>query len=207
MRKFTENELVIATHNAGKVREIAALLSPYIDHFVSSGDLGIDAPEETGTTFLENSKIKALASAASSGKIALADDSGFAVAALDGQPGVYSADWAELPDGSRDFLMAMGKVHDALLAIPEDQRITSAAFICVLTLAWPDGHTESFEGRVEGDVTFDPRGDKGFGYDPIFIPKGHDLTFAEMEPQEKHRISHRADAFKKLVSACFESVL
>lgn len=199
MRTFTEKELVLATHNKGKVREIADLLSPYIDSFVSAGDLGFPVPDETGTTFHENAAIKALASAKASGKVALADDSGFAVSALDGAPGVYSADWAELPDGSRDFLMAMERVNEEA----GDAADRSAAFICVLTLAWPDGHTESFEGCVEGQLSWPPRGDKGFGYDPIFVPGGSDKTFAEMEPAQKHEISHRADAFKKLVEACF----
>lgn len=199
MRKFTEKELVLATHNKGKVREIADLLAPYVDSFVSAGDLGFPVPDETGTTFHENAKIKALASAKASGKVALADDSGFAVSGLNGAPGVYSADWAELPDGSRDFKMAMGRVHDELGGA-KDRR---AAFLCVLALAWPDGHTESFEGRVAGEVVWPARGEKGFGYDPIFVPEGYDLTFAEMEPSEKQRISHRADAFEKLVKACF----
>ncbi|MGB0719985.1 MAG: RdgB/HAM1 family non-canonical purine NTP pyrophosphatase [Bdellovibrionales bacterium] len=199
-RFFNGDELVIATHNAGKAREISDLLKPYVARFYTAGDLGLSEPEETASTFTGNAELKALAAAKASGKPALADDSGLAVAALNGEPGIYSARWAVQPDGSRDFAAAMRKVEDAL----GDVQDRSAAFICVLSLAWPDGHVESFEGRVDGALEFPPRGDKGFGYDPIFVPKGYDLTFAQMEPEAKHAISHRADAFAKLVDGCFE---
>ena len=199
MRKFTEKELVIATHNAGKAREISDLLKPYADRFYTAGELDLPEPEETAETFTGNAELKALAAAKASGKPALADDSGLAVTALGGNPGIYSARWAVIEDGSRDFSFAMEKVRDALGHM-EDR---SAAFVCVLSLAWPDGHVESFEGRVEGELVFPPRGDKGFGYDPIFVPQGYTLTFAEMNPSDKHAISHRADAFKKLVQGCF----
>ncbi|MEM7680267.1 MAG: RdgB/HAM1 family non-canonical purine NTP pyrophosphatase [Pseudomonadota bacterium] len=199
MRKFEGSELVVATHNAGKVREISELLNPYVETFYSADDLDLPVPEETGTTFHENSVLKALAAATASGKPALADDSGLAVNALGGAPGVVSADWAEKSDGSRDFDMAMARVHEEM-GNAEDK---SAAFVCVLTLAWPDGHFESFEGRVEGQIVSPARGDKGFGYDPIFIADSYDMTFAEMAPDEKQAVSHRADAFKKLVEAVF----
>ena len=200
-RFFSADDLVIATHNAGKAREISDLLKPYVSKFYTAGDLDLPEPEETETTFVGNAELKALAAAKASGKVALADDSGLAVSALNGDPGIYSARWAVKEDGSRDFGYAMDRVKEAL-GSSEDR---SAAFICVLTLAWPDGHVESFEGRVEGALEFPPRGDKGFGYDPIFVPNGYDITFAEMEPPDKHAISHRADAFEKLVSACFEN--
>lgn len=199
MKKFTGNELVLATHNQGKVREIADLLKPYIDKFYSAGELNLPSPEETGTTFVENAELKARASALAIGKPALADDSGLAVSALGGAPGVVSADWAEKEDGTRDFDMAMARVHKEM----GDAEDRSAAFICVLSLAWPDGHIESFEGRVNGEIIMTARGEKGFGYDPIFVPSGYDITFAEMDAAEKHKISHRADAFKKLVQSCF----
>lgn len=195
-RKFTGSELVIATHNPGKVREIADLLGPYVSSFESAGALGLPEPEETGATFIENAKIKALAAAMASGKPALADDSGLSVKALGGDPGVYSARWA---GPEKDFSLAMRKVEEAL----GDSADRSAAFLCALALAWPDGHVEVFEGRVSGCMIYPPRGEKGFGYDPVFVPDGYDVTFAEMEPAEKHRISHRAAAFARLVEACF----
>lgn len=200
-RFFQDSELVIATHNKGKAREISDLLKPYIPTFYTAHDLDLPEPEETETTFRGNAELKALASAQATGKPALADDSGLSVAALGGDPGIYSARWAENEDGARDFNLAMQKVQDAL----GDSDDRSAAFICALTLAWPDGHVETFEGRVDGVICAEPNGDKGFGYDPIFVPNGFDVTFAEMAPQEKHKISHRADAFKQLVSACFEA--
>lgn len=195
-RKITEDELVIATHNPGKAKEIAALLGQYIARFETSGALGLSEPVEDGATFIENALIKARSAAQESGKLVLADDSGLAVSALGGDPGIYSARWG---GPEKDFNLAMAKVHEAL----DDNQDRSAAFICVLALAWPDGHTEVFEGRVEGDIVWPMRGDKGFGYDPIFVAKGYDITFAEMDPQAKHDISHRADAFKKLVESCF----
>lgn len=193
MLDLRKEELVIASHNEGKVREIADLLTPYASHFYSAAALGLEEPEETGTTFIANALLKAKAAALGSGKVALADDSGLSVTALGGDPGIYSARWAGNP---RDFNKAMEKVNSEL----GDQEDRSAAFICVLALAWPDGRTETFEGRVEGNIVWPPRGDKGFGYDPIFTATGMNRTFAEMEPDEKHAISHRADAFEKLKS-------
>ena len=195
--KFTGDELLIATHNPGKASEISDLLRPYVGSFYTASDLGLDEPEETGATFIENAEIKARAAANASGKIALADDSGLAVNALGGEPGIYSARWA---GPNKDFHAAMQKIHEQL----EGAEDRSAYFVCALTLAWPNGHTESFEGRVNGEIIWPPRGEKGFGYDPFFVPEGYNLTFAEMDPEEKHAISHRADSFKKLVSGCFE---
>lgn len=200
-RFFSEKELVIATHNDGKAKEIAELLGPYVSKFKTSKELKLPDPEETGKTFIANAELKARSAMRHSGQAALADDSGLSVYALDGDPGIYSARWAEKEDGTRDFYWAMDKVKEALSA-SHDKR---AAFVCVLSLAWPDGHIESFEGRVEGILSFPPKGDKGFGYDPIFVPNGYIETFAEMEPNQKHEISHRKDAFEKMVEACFLS--
>jgi len=203
-RKLTPGRLVIASHNEGKVREITALLGPHGMDPVSAGSLGLPEPEETGTTFAENAKIKALASATASGLPALADDSGLDVAALGGRPGVYTADWAERQwfegEKGRDWYMAMGKVEGLLCEIgPDVDR--GAAFVCTLCLAWPDGETALFEGRVAGALVWPPRGLNGFGYDPVFQPAGHALTFGEFEPAAKHAISHRADAFRTLIAA------
>ncbi len=195
-RRFDQNKLVIASHNAGKVREIDALLQPFNVDVVSAGALGLDEPDETGETFIDNALLKAHAAAKASGLPALADDSGLSVSALSGAPGIYSARWAG-PD--KDFNVAMAKVEE-LMRGAEDR---TAAFICVLALAWPDGHADVFEGSVSGDITWPPRGDKGFGYDPIFIAEGETQTFAEIEPARKHAMSHRADAFSQLVAACF----
>lgn len=194
-RRFTGDTLVIASHNQGKVREIAALLGDYVAKFPSAGELGLGEPEETETTFIGNAVLKAKAAATASGLPALADDSGVVVPALGGAPGIYSARWAG-PD--KDFGMAMRRVETEL---GDSDR--SAHFICALALAWPDGHVETVEGRLDGKLTFPPRGDRGFGYDPIFIADGYDITFGEMDPDEKHRISHRADAFAQLVAKCF----
>ncbi len=195
-RRFKGDRLVIASHNPGKVREIAELLAPYSVAVDSAGGLGLAEPEETGDSFRANAELKALAAARASGLPALADDSGLAVDALGGKPGIHSARWAG-PD--RDFAAAMAKVEDAL----GEEKNRSARFVCVLTLAWPDGHCESFEGTVAGSLVWPPRGDRGFGYDPIFVPDGYDVTFGEMDPDAKHAISHRADAFAKLIAACF----
>jgi XTP/dITP diphosphohydrolase len=190
---------VIASHNEGKVREIRALLEPFGIEPVSAASLGIPEPEETGTTFVANADLKARFSADMSGLVALADDSGLCVDALGGEPGVYTANWAETPEG-RDWNLAMQKVEDALAAKgPEAGR--DAHFVCVLALAWPDGHVETFEGRADGTLTWPPRGTVGFGYDPVFVPLNDTRTFAELDPAEKHRISHRADAFAKLKAA------
>jgi len=205
VRKLEPGRLVIASHNQGKVREIRDLLAPFGIEPVSAGELGLPEPEETGTTFAENALLKAHASA-TSGLPALSDDSGLEVRALGGRPGVYTADWAERqwfegPAG-RDWYMAMGKV-EGLLAEQGLSVDRSAAFVCTLAVAWPDGHSEVFEGRVEGRLTWPPRGTLGFGYDPVFVPTGSDKTFAEIDPAAKHAISHRADAFRKLVAALF----
>lgn len=201
-RRFTEDRLVIASHNAGKVREIAELLATFGVTVVSAAALGLPEPEETGATFAANAELKARAAAEGSGLPALADDSGLAVHALGGEPGIHSARWAETGNG-RDFGVAMQKVEAALSGKPD----RSAHFACVLALAWPDGHLESFEGRVDGTLVWPPRGAKGFGYDPVFRPDGYDVTFGEMEPEKKHAISHRADAFAKLVAACFRGAV
>ncbi len=204
-RKLEPGRRVIASHNQGKVREIRDLLAPFGIEPVSAGELGLPEPEETGTTFAENALLKARASALS-GLPALSDDSGLEVRALGGRPGVYTADWAERQwfEGApgRDWYMAMGKV-EGLLAEQGLSVDRSAAFVCTLAVAWPDGHSEVFEGRVAGSLTWPPRGTLGFGYDPVFVPTGSDLTFAEIDPAAKHAISHRADAFKKLVAALF----
>lgn len=200
-RRFTGNTLLVATHNAGKLDEIRAMLAPFSVAVTSAGELGLPEPEETEVTFLGNARIKAHAAARASGQPALADDSGIEVDALDGAPGVYTADWAETPTG-RDFAMAMTRVHDELerLKAPEPR---TARFRCTLVLAWPDGHDEVFEGRIEGRCVWPMRGLQGHGYDPIFQPDGRGITLGEMDPDEKNRISHRADAFRKFVAACF----
>ncbi len=207
-RRIGSGKLVIATHNAGKLTEISALLAPYGLECISAGSLGLPEPPETGTTFIENALIKARASAEASGLPALADDSGLSVAALDGRPGVYTADWAERQpfegEPGRDWYMAMGKVEGMLQAKGLDTP-RDAWFSCTLALAWPDGEHAVYEGRVDGTLTWPPRGEKGFGYDPVFVPAGGTQTFAEIEPEAKHAISHRADAFAKLVKDQFES--
>jgi XTP/dITP diphosphohydrolase len=203
LRKLEPGKLVIASHNQGKVKEIRALLAPFGIEPVSAGDLGLPEPEETGTTFAENALLKAQASAKGSGLVALADDSGLIVNALGGMPGVWTADWAEQAEyeggPGRDWYMAMGKVEGKLVALGPDVPRT-ARFVCTLALAWPDGHTQIYEGKIEGSLTWPPRGTMGFGYDPVFMPAGHDRTFAELDPAEKHAMSHRADAFAKLVA-------
>ena len=206
MRKLGAEPLVIATHNAGKLREIQALLDPYGVKCLSAGSLGLPEPEETGTTFVANALLKARAAAESAQLPALADDSGLCVAALDGRPGVYTADWAERqrfegPPG-RDWYMAMGKVEGMLAELGPDAP-RDAWFVCVLAIAWPDGEQAVYEGRADGTLTWPPRGTLGFGYDPMFVPAGREQTFAELDPEEKHRISHRADAFAKLVAEQF----
>ncbi|WP_374943936.1 RdgB/HAM1 family non-canonical purine NTP pyrophosphatase [Sphingomonas sp.] len=201
IRKLQPGKLVIASHNKGKVRELTALLGPYGVEPISAADLDLPEPVETGTTFFANAELKARTAADLSGYPALADDSGLCVDALGGDPGVYTADWAETPNG-RDWTLAMRKVEDALVAKgPEAGR--DAHFVCVLALAWPDGHVEWFEGRAEGTLTWPPRGSVGFGYDPVFVPLGGERTYAELDPAEKHAISHRADAFRQLVAAVF----
>lgn len=205
-RKLLAGKLVIASHNAGKVKEIRDLLTPFGIEPVSASELDLPEPEETGTTFAENALLKAHAAAQASGLPSMADDSGLCVSALDDAPGVYTADWAEKQgfEGGpgRDWYMAMGKVEGKLAELgPDADR--SAYFTCTLALAWPDGHAEVFEGRVNGKLAWPPRGNMGFGYDPVFVPLGHNLSFAELDPSEKYAISHRADAFAKLVAAVF----
>lgn len=190
--------LVLATHNKGKLREVQALLAPHGIAAVSAGELGLPEPPETGTTFAENARIKALAAASATSLPALADDSGFSVAALDGAPGVYTADWAMRPDGTRDYAMAMEKVNAQCAGSP-DMR---AWFNCALCLAWPDGRTATFMARVEGMRIWPPRGDAGFGYDPMFVPAGGTRTYGEMPAEEKHRDSHRGRAFRQFALAC-----
>lgn len=201
-RKFTGDRLLVATHNAGKLEEIAALLEPFGVSVVGAGEMGLEEPEETEDTFVGNARIKAHAAAKATGLPALSDDSGIEVDALDKAPGVYTADWAETPDG-RDFVMAMTRTHKELEArnAPEPR---TARFCCTLVLAWPDGHDEVFPGKIEGRVSWPMRGDQGHGYDPIFIPEGYDITFGEMDRWKKNRISHRADAFRKFVAGCFD---
>ena len=197
-RIFSRSEkLVIASHNPGKVSEIRALLKPLRIDVVGADELGLIEPEETGKTFTENAELKARLAAEASGMPALSDDSGMAVSALGGAPGIYSARWA---GPKKDFSLAIKRVNDAFLMKGSPDR--SCSFICVLSLAWPDGHIESFEGRVSGTAVFPPRGSHGFGYDPIFQPTGYDLTFGEMVPQDKHAMSHRAHAFSQLLEQC-----
>jgi XTP/dITP diphosphohydrolase len=199
-RRFNESRLIIASHNAGKLGEIAALMTPLGVATVGASELGLDEPEETGLSFTENAVLKARAAAEATGAPALADDSGLVVAGLGGAPGIHSARWAETAQG-RDFAVAMARIEAEL----GDNAERRAYFICVLALYWPDGDCESFDGRVDGVLAFPPRGDRGFGYDPIFVPDGYHITFGEMEAGHKHTISHRADAFAKLVAACFEA--
>ena len=201
MRRFSGDRLLVATHNTGKLEEIADLLGPFGVSVVGAAELGLPEPEETGTTFIENARIKAHAAAQATGLPALSDDSGIEVDALGGAPGVYTADWAETESG-RDFVMAMTRTHDALLRTGAPQP-WMARFCCTLVLAWPDGHDEVFPGVMEGQIIWPMRGDQGHGYDPIFQPQGHGVTFGEMERWEKNRISHRADAFAKFVQGCF----
>ncbi|MEP0234884.1 RdgB/HAM1 family non-canonical purine NTP pyrophosphatase [Roseibium sp.] len=208
-RKLEPGRLVVASHNKGKIREINELLAPYGFDVVSAGDLDLPEPEETGTTFEANAELKAVASAEASGLPSLADDSGFCVEILDGDPGIYSARWAG-PD--KDFAMAMRNVEEKMQqkgAVNPDQR--RGSFVAVLCLAWPDGHKEFFRGEVEGQIVWPPRGEKGFGYDPVFQPDGHERTFGEMTSDEKHgwsktepALSHRARAFQLFSNACLE---
>ncbi len=207
-RKLT-GKVVIATHNPGKLKEMRELLAPHGIETISAGDLGLDEPNETGTSFAENAKLKAAAAANASHLPALADDSGLAVEALGGEPGIYSARWA---GEKKDFAHAMMAVEEKLklkkATTPERRR---GAFIAALCLAWPDGEIATFEGRVDGMIVWPPRGERGFGYDPIFLPDGFNRTFGEMSAEEKHglpprgqRLSHRARAFLKLAESCLD---
>ncbi|MBV2142324.1 RdgB/HAM1 family non-canonical purine NTP pyrophosphatase [Falsochrobactrum sp. TDYN1] len=205
MRALEKGKLIVASHNAGKLREFDGLLGPYGFELNSVASLGLPEPEETGTTFEENACIKALAAAQITGLPALSDDSGIMIDALNGEPGVYTANWAEKADGTRDFDMAMQKVEDLLQekgATTPDKR--KARFVSVICLAWPDGEAQYYRGEVEGTLVWPPRGDLGFGYDPVFLPDGYEKTFGEMEADEKHgwkpgdalALSHRARAFR-----------
>ncbi len=200
-RKFTGDRLLVATHNQGKLEEMRHLLEPFGVTVVGAGELDLPEPEETEDTFVGNARIKAHAAAKATGLPALSDDSGITIDALDGASGVYTADWAETPNG-RDFVMAMTRTHEALEAKGAPHPRT-AQFRCTLVLAWPDGHDEVFEGVMPGQVTWPMRGDQGHGYDPIFVPDGYDITFGEMDRWEKNRISHRAKAVEKFVAGCF----
>lgn len=203
-------KIVVASHNAGKLREFADLIAPFGIEARSAKEYGLPEPEETGTTFEENAYIKALAAAKATGLPALSDDSGLVVDALGGLPGVHTADWAELPDGGRDFAMAMKKTEDALRAAgATEAKDRTGRFVAVICLAWPDGYAEYFRGEAEGRLVWPPRGDLGFGYDPVFLPEGHERTFGEMSAAEKHgwgpgrptALSHRARAFQKFARA------
>jgi len=195
------DKLVIATHNPGKLREMRDLMEPLGISCVGADELGLPEPEEIGNSFVDNADLKAREAADLSGLPALADDSGLCVDALHGAPGIFSARWAEDEQGNRDWMRAMERVwREVEAAGPDASR--DAHFACALAIAWPnDGQAENFEGRVDGTLTWPPRGEKGFGYDPIFVPASHDVTFGEMEPAQKHEMSHRADAFRKLVKA------
>ena len=200
-RKFTGQELVIATHNQGKLEEIKHLFETFKVKIRGAGELGIIEPEETEDTFVGNAQIKAHSAAKESQVPSLADDSGITIDALNGAPGVYTADWAETP-GGRDFVYAMEKTQNALAEV-DATHPRSAQFRCTLVLAWPDGHDEVFEGIIAGSLVWPMRGENGHGYDPIFLPDGYNQTFGEMDRWEKNKISHRADAFMKLLSGCF----
>ncbi len=199
MRRFEGDTLLVATHNAGKLEEISALLEPLGIAVTSAKEHGLPEPEEVGTSFVENARIKAHAAARATGLPALSDDSGIEIDALGGAPGVYTADWAETPDG-RDFALAMRRTWERIGRSGVEPPFP-ARFRATLVLAWPDGHDEVFEGKAEGQIVWPMRGDQGHGYDPIFQPEGFDITFGEMDRWEKNRRSHRADAFGKLVAA------
>ncbi len=197
MRKFTGDRLLFATHNSGKLEEMAAMLAPLGITCVGAGELNLPEPEETEDNFVGNARIKAHAAANATGLVALADDSGIEVDGLSGAPGVYTADWAETPNG-RDFLMAMTRTWNELETANAPFPRT-ARFCSTLVMAWPDGHDEVFASTAEGQVIWPLRGKQGHGYDPMFVPDGYDITFAEMSPEQKNAISHRAKAFKKLM--------
>ncbi len=200
-RRFEGSKLLVATHNRGKLEEISDLLAPFGVACVGAAELDLPEPEETGTTFVENARIKAHAAAQATGLPALSDDSGIEIDALGGAPGVYTADWAETDTG-RDFVMAMSKARDRVLASGAEEPWT-ARFCCTLVLAWPDGHDEVFPGVMEGRVVWPMRGSEGHGYDPIFQPDGYEVTFGEMDRWEKNKISHRARAMELLLAGCF----
>lgn len=200
-RKFEGGKLVLATHNKGKLEEMRHLLAPFGVDVAGAGEMDLPEPEETEDTFVGNARIKAHAAAKATGLPALSDDSGITIDALNGAPGVYTADWAETPNG-RDFKLAMTRAHDELEAANAPAPRT-AQFRCTLVMAWPDGHDEVFEGVMPGQLVWPIRGEHGFGYDPMFQPDGHDVTCAEMAPEEKHKISHRGRAVRAFVEGCF----
>ena len=196
-RRLAAARLIVASHNAGKVHEIAALLEPLGIEAVGAAAVGLAEPEETGETFIANAALKARAAADASSEPALADDSGLVVPALDGAPGIFSARWA---GSAKDFRVAMERIEAELKARGCETTGAAAYFVCALALAWPDGHCETVEGRVDGTLTFPPRGGHGFGYDPIFVPGGHARTFGEMPAEEKQPLTHRARAFEQLAA-------
>jgi XTP/dITP diphosphohydrolase len=197
-RRFTETKLLIASGNKGKIMEITELFGGYNVQMIPASDFSIEEPEETGDSFKANAELKAMHYSKKSGLAALADDSGLCIEALYGEPGIHSARWA---GEKKDYSLAIAKIQEELKK--STSQSLEAQFICALSLYWPDGHSETVEGKVKGTLTFPPRGEKGFGYDPIFIPRGYDKTFAELSGAVKHEISHRADAFRKLKAACF----
>ena len=198
-RRFVGDTLIVASHNPGKVREIAALVRAQGVRVCAAGELGLPEPEETGASFAENADIKAAAAALAAGEPALADDSGLVVPILNGAPGIFSARWA---GPNKDFRVAMRRLETAIAETGAEAAGQPAFFVCALSLCWPDGHCERFEGRVDGTLTFPPRGSQGFGYDPIFVPEGGAETFGELAPHTKHAMSHRARAFEQLQAAC-----
>lgn len=200
-RRFTETSLIVATHNRGKLEEMRALFQPYEMEVLSSGDLGLTEPEETEDSFIGNARIKAFAAMRATGRPALADDSGITIDALAGAPGVYTANWAETPTG-RDFCKAMRDTWDRLNAVDAPEPRT-AQFRSTLVLVWPDEHEEVFDGSISGQLVWPIRGAEGHGYDPMFQPDGYTMTFAEMSPATKNKISHRAVAFQRLIKGCF----
>lgn len=200
-RKFEGDQILVATHNAGKLQEITEILAPFDVKVVGAAEMNLPEPEETEDTFVGNARIKAHAAAQATGLPALSDDSGITIDALDGAPGVYTADWAETGNG-RDFMMAMTRANDEITAKGPDA-LRSAQFRCTLVLAWPDGHDEVFEGVMAGDLVWPIRGEAGFGYDPMFMPEGYDVTCAQMDKAEKNRISHRGRAVSAFIKGCF----
>ncbi|UWQ45625.1 RdgB/HAM1 family non-canonical purine NTP pyrophosphatase [Leisingera aquaemixtae] len=200
-RKLEGGKLLVATHNKGKLNEIAEILAPYGVTVIGAGEMDLPEPEETEDTFVGNARIKAHAASRATGLPALSDDSGITIDALNGAPGVYTADWAETPNG-RDFKMAMTRANDELTAAGASAPRT-AQFRCTLVVAWPDGHDEVFEGVMPGQLVWPVRGGHGFGYDPMFQPDGYEITCAEMDPAEKNKISHRGKALAQFVQGCF----
>ncbi|WP_264211791.1 RdgB/HAM1 family non-canonical purine NTP pyrophosphatase [Leisingera thetidis] len=200
-RKLEGGKLLVATHNQGKLNEIAEILAPYGVTVIGAGEMDLPEPEETEDTFVGNARIKAHAAAKATGLPALSDDSGITIDALNGAPGVYTADWAESPEG-RNFVMAMNRANDELNAVGAHAPRT-AQFRCTLVIAWPDGHDEVFEGVMPGQLVWPIRGENGFGYDPMFQPDGYSITCAEMDPAEKNKISHRGQAVAHFVQGCF----